>query len=62
MEYRVWETRSRDDLAMLVASALRERWQLQGGVSITALGDDDYLYAQAMTRSPLNIDATEGDE
>jgi hypothetical protein len=48
-DYIVLEARNWTDLANdVVRKMVNARYQCQGGVMIVALGDDDYLYAQAM--------------
>ena len=54
-EYRVLETASKEDLNKLITVAFCEGWRCQGGVSIIALGDDNYLYAQAMIRASFGV-------
>jgi hypothetical protein len=51
LEYIVIIEHWQDALAKVVCTALREGWQLQGGVAMMpALGDEPYWLAQAMVR------------
>lgn len=47
-DYRVSEAGSPDDLARQVRVYLQDNWLPQGGMVVIPLGNDDYLYAQAM--------------
>lgn len=50
--YRILERGTPEMLADIVNEFLLDDWQCQGGVAVTALGGDDYLYAQAMVHLP----------
>jgi len=50
VDYTIIEKVDPSDLARCVQSALANGWLPQGGVAVTALGDDEYLYCQAMVR------------
>lgn len=41
MEYRVIRASSQDDFERLVSDALKEGWSLQGGVSISVVGEHE---------------------
>ncbi len=41
MEYRVVRASSQEDFERLVAEALKEGWSLQGGVSISVVGEHE---------------------
>lgn len=47
-DYKILEAGSPEELAMIVRTFLGDNWLPQGGVMIVALGNDDYLYAQAV--------------
>lgn len=50
MRYEILELRSPEELTQYVEDALKEGWKCQGGIAVTALGDGNYLYSQAMTK------------
>lgn len=50
MEYRIYEASSPELLERKVRKALDDGWRLQGGVAVMPLGDDQYIYAQALVR------------
>jgi hypothetical protein len=52
VNYRVIEAGDPDELRQRVMGTLLDGWRLQGGVMIVAVGDDNYLYAQAVIREP----------
>jgi hypothetical protein len=41
MEYRVIRASSQDDFERMVGDALKEGWSLQGGVSISVVGEHE---------------------
>lgn len=47
-DYCILEKPDRKDLEQIVLQMIRQGWIPQGGLVVTALGDDRYLYAQAM--------------
>lgn len=49
VDYKVIEAGDPETLRGRVRTCLIENWMPQGGVVVVALGDDHYLYAQAMT-------------
>lgn len=54
--YQVVQASDPDELEGLVKALLQQNWLPQGGVSITAIGGDNYIYAQAMTFN-VNVDS-----
>ena len=52
-DYIVLEARDWTALAADVFNKMTHGFQCQGGVAIVALGDDEYLYAQAMVHFPV---------
>ncbi len=53
LRYIIIEAGDPLDLSARIEINYRDGWLLQGGVFIVALGDDQYLYAQAMARYPI---------
>lgn len=53
--YMIIEARDQEELKKRVEDLLQLSWLPQGGVCVTALGDDNYLYVQAMTFN-VNVD------
>ena len=51
VKYRIVERGTPEMLADIVNEFMLDGWKCQGGVSVAALGDDDYLYVQAMIRA-----------
>ena len=49
-DYLAIEAVSPEDLQRKVKAALADGWQLQGGVCVVRLPNDDYLYVQALAR------------
>lgn len=51
MEYQILEAGDPEKLESYVNRAIAEEdWKPQGGVAIMPLGDDQYIYAQALVR------------
>lgn len=48
--YKLIEAGDPDDLRSRVLQDSADGWEPQGGVAVVALGDDEYLYAQAMVK------------
>lgn len=50
MKYQIVEAQSPEQLQMLVGVEMLSDWEPHGGVTVVALGDDSYLYVQAMIK------------
>lgn len=57
MRYQILESQLPEELTEMVEDALTTGWKCQGGISVTALGDDNYLYSQAMVHLQGAADA-----
>lgn len=50
VDYQVVEATDPDKLRRKVLELAQQDFQCQGGVHVVALGEDDYLYTQAMVK------------
>lgn len=48
-DYIILEAPDPERLAQLVKELHQQKYYPQGGVAVAAIGDDNYIYAQAMT-------------
>lgn len=49
--YKIVEAGDPDELRTRVLQASTDGWEPQGGVVVVALGDDEYLYVQALVKT-----------
>lgn len=55
MMYRTVERGTPEMLSEIVNTLLNDGWKLQGGISVLALGEDEYLYVQALVLTDSNF-------
>jgi len=61
IEYALVSGTSAESLVQQVHVLLSEGWSTQGGASVASMGDDDYLFVQAMMRENHSPEVSNGD-